>query len=184
VNFSYTPVNNFWQNQGYAWANGTVYVKNTERNLSTPLQFAREENITYGLAGSLVSLDPAPSYASPGNCSSITVRAITLVPNEQHLRASGNGNAMLALESTEFPPEVVVRATSLNITVSQRFPEKFRNALMESLNRSIETTNTTCGNMLPPVYTDRDVQLVFRPYPSYPHMTLILKTTEITIGAY
>ena len=36
VRFSYTPVNNFWQDQGYDWRYGNVYVQNTERNLQHP----------------------------------------------------------------------------------------------------------------------------------------------------
>ncbi|MFA6333109.1 MAG: hypothetical protein WCX22_09160 [Methanoregula sp.] len=183
VDVSYEPVNNFWQDQGYRWVNGTVYVKNAERNLSTPLLFSDEQNITYGLAGSLIDLEYAPAYSSPGNCSSMTVRVVNITPDSRHFRASGNGNAMLVLESTEMPPERVINATSLNISISTKFPEQFRTGLWNSMNSSIDDALASCGNIQRTKQTETEVQLTFRTYP-HPNLTLIRETTEITIGAY
>lgn len=184
LSISYEPVNNFWQNQGYLWENGTIYVKNTERNLSTPLFLPAEQNGTYGLAKSLIELEYAPAYTSPGNCSSITVRVANITPDNQHYRINGNGNAVLALEShVEKPPRRVLNATSLNISITTRFPEDFRTGLWDSVNSSIDSALTSCGNIQRTKQTDREVQLTFKTYP-YPNMTLIRETTEITIGAY
>jgi hypothetical protein len=185
INFSYSPVNNFWQNQGYTWINGTVYVKNTERNLSTPLQFTSEENVTYGLARSLVDLEYASNFTSPGNCSSLTVRVVTMVPDSHHFRVSGNGNAMLALESNRTPePIVKAKATSLNFTISRRYPEQFNATLWNYMNATAETICANCKNVERPSIdsAQHEIRLIFKNDPGYP--SLIIETTDITIGAY
>ena len=184
VKFSYTPVNNFWQDQGYGWMYGNVYVLNTERNLSTPLQFYNTTDITYGLAGSLVELEAVPSYSSPGNCSSVIVRTINITPDSRHFRISGNGNGMLALEST-VDRERILNATSLTLNITAP-PGRFGNGVWDSVNASAAGTLDVCGNViriLPSDPNQQKLRLVFETYP-YPNMTLIRETTEIRIGAY
>jgi len=39
-----------------------------------------------------------------------------------------------------------------------------------------------CGHMQPPVFTDRDVQPIFRPYPTCPNMTLSLRQRRLRSG--
>ena len=185
VRFSYKPVNNFWQDQGYGWAYGNVYVINTERNLSTPLKFYNMTDVTYGLAGSLVDLESVPSYSSPGNCSVITIHAINITPDSRHFRISGNGNGMLVLES-DVTTVRVINATSMNVSITTPLPGQFHTSLWDSVNTSVEDSLARCGNVQrtqPPDPAQREIQLAFRPYP-YPNMTLIRETTEITIGAY
>jgi hypothetical protein len=184
VKFSYVPVNNFWQNQGYGWSYGNVYVINTERNLSTPLNFARTDDVTYELARSLVDLEPVPSYTSPRNCSSITIQIINITPDSRHFRISGNGNGKLELNST-VRTERVLNATSMNISITTSPYGRFNTTLWNSLDASVKKTLDTCGNVqrTNPDLASREIQLKFQTYP-YPNLTLIRETTEITIGAY
>lgn len=183
VKFTYKPVNNFWQDQGYGWAYGNIYVLNTERNLSTPLEYPTFDDVTYGLAGSLVNLEPVPSYSSPGNCSSIIVHMINITPDSLHSRISGNGNGMLVLESnvsTDSLPD----ATSLTLTITAP-TGRFNTALWNSVSTSVEDTLAICGNVqrTQPDPGPQEIQLAFEPSP-YPEVTLVRKTTEITVGAY
>ncbi|MDO8873270.1 MAG: hypothetical protein Q7V05_11165, partial [Methanoregula sp.] len=186
VKFSYLPVNNFWQDQGYRWSYGNVYVINSERNLSTPLKFARMDDVTYGLAGSLVDLEPVPLYTTPGNCSSITVHTINIIPDSRHFRISGNGNGMLVLESN-VSTERVLNATSMNLSITASPYGRFNTTLWDSLDTSVKKTLASCGNVERTDPAPREIRLTFQnPYPnsSYSNLTLIRKTTEITIGAY
>lgn len=184
VKFSYMPVNNFWQNQGYGWSYGNVYVINSERNLSTPLKFERMEDVKYELAKSLVDLEYVPSYTSPGNCSSITIQTINMMPDSRNFRISGNGNGMLNLDSTViFPPEQVLNATRLDLGITAP-AGRFNAILSDSIDDSVKKTLTACGNVqrTNPDPSPREIQLTFKTYP-YPNMTLIHKATEIVIGA-
>jgi hypothetical protein len=184
VKFSYTPVNNFWQDQGYGWMNGNVYVLNTERNLSTPLQFYNTTDITYGLAGSLVEVEAVPSYSSPGNCSSITIHTVNITPDSRHSHISGNGNGMLVLES-KVDRKRVLNATSLTLNIVAP-SGRFGSNVWNSVNASAVDAIAPCGNVkriLPDDPDEQKLQLIFLAYP-YPEITLIRETTEISIGAY
>ena len=185
VRFMYTPVNNFWQNQGYGWSYGNVYVINTERNLSTPLNFATVDDVTYEWAGSLVVLEPEISYTSPGNCTSITLRATNITTDSLHSRISGNGNGLLVLKSRVSPEQRVLNATGINLSITAP-AGRFQTTLWDSLNTSVENTLARCsGNIQrtsPLDPAQREIQLTFQKYP-YPNMTLIRETTEISIGA-
>jgi hypothetical protein len=185
IKFSYKPVNNFWQDQGYGWSYGNVYVLNTERNLSTPLKFTGMNEVTYGLAGSLVDLEAFPSYSSPGNCSTIIVHVINISPDSWHARISGNGNGMLVLES-DVSTIRVLNVTSLNLSITAPLPGRFHTSLWDSINASAEDSLARCGNIqrtLPPDPAQQQIQLAFKTYP-WPNLTLIRETTEITVGAY
>ncbi|HEX3001479.1 MAG TPA: hypothetical protein VHN82_03780 [Methanoregula sp.] len=181
--FWYKPVNNFWQDQGYGWSYGNVYVINTERNLSTPLQFATRDDITYDLAGSLFTLESLPASSSPGNCSSITAEAVTIMPDIRHFQVSGNGNGMLILES-DVVAETVPDATGLSIRIIPPLPDRFNSTLWDSIDMQVEESLTQCGNIKQiPSPDPTQFLLKFEPFP-YPNMTLTEKTTRITIGAY
>ncbi|MDD5142802.1 hypothetical protein [Methanoregula sp.] len=188
VAFSYKPVNNFWQNQGYGWKNGIVYVFNSERNLTTPLKDAKPDDITYDLAGILVEIEPVELYSDPpGNCSALIVRTVNITPDTKYNRVSGNGNAMLALNSSSPPtiPRVTVpQATSLNLTIMNP-PSRFSSSLWGSVNDSVENMRATCANVERPLIdpAKREIRLTFKPAP-YPSLTLISETTEITVKAY
>ena len=191
VKFSYKPVHNFWQDQGYGWAFGNVYVLNTERNLTTPLLFYNGENVTYGLAGTLVDLDPDP-HPDNYNCSSITVHVVNITPDSRHSRINGNGNGMLVLEST-VNTEYVLNATSMDLSINTErdsFSRALWNStawnltLWNSVDTSVDDTVARCkGNVMRFDPTEHEIRLTFRTYP-YPNMTLIRETTEITTGAY
>ncbi|MDD1687328.1 hypothetical protein [Methanoregula sp.] len=180
VKFSYTPVNNFWQEQGYVWTYGNVYVNNTERNLVTPLDATTMANVTYdGLARSLVELEPK-AYSSSGDCSVIIIHVINITPDPQHAKMSGNGNGMLVLESS-VDPERIANVTSINLSITAP-PGRFNSTFWEYLNTTVNNTVSSCGNVYrnyPPEPTQREIQLTFNP-----NVTLIRETTEITIGAY
>jgi len=184
VKFTYKPVKNFWQDQGYGWSYGNVYVLNTERNLSTPLQFYSMTDVTYGLAGSLVDLEALPSPSSPGNCSSITIHVVNITPDSRHSRVTGNGNGMLLLESTVNTVRFI-NATSMNIGLSSALPEGVRATVWDSMNTSVDESLDQCLNIQrgsPPDPDQHEIPLAFNTYP-YPNMTLVLETTEITVGA-
>jgi hypothetical protein len=176
--FSYMPVNNFWQEQGYIWSLGNVFVNNSERNLITPLEYDTMDDVTYeGLARSLVGLEPA-AYSATGDCNVVIVRVVNITPNHRHSRVSGNGNGLLVLESN-VSSETFIKATSLNLSVTApagRFRAAFRDYLADSVNN----TCATCPNVYrinPP--GAGDIQLAFNP-----NVTLIRETTGITIGVF
>lgn len=193
VKYSYRPVNNFWQDQGYGWMYGNTYVLNTGRNLSTPLEFNRWSDITFGLAGALVEVDtirPAstPTIAENRNCTSITIRAVNITPDNQHSRISGNGNGMMVLKSSVSAPEEIPRLTSLHLSINTP-PDRFRNSTRwnETLWASVNGTGTgklaTCANVVMIPVSEHETRFTFMPLP-YPNVTLIRETTDITIGAY
>jgi hypothetical protein len=188
VRFSYKPVNNFWQDQGYGWAYGNVYVLNTERNLTTPLDAFTADNLTYGLAGTLIGLDPEPG--TDYNCTSITVHMVNITPDRRHLRESGNGNGMLVLVSN-VSTAYQFNATSLNISMNtgrDSFSRSLWNStawnatLWNSVNSSVDTVITRCrGNVVRSDPVEHEIRLTFN---TVPNMTIIRETTEISVGAY
>lgn len=176
--FSYTPVNNFWQDQGYVWSLGNIFVNNTERNLVTPLEFDAMEDVTYdGLAQSLVELEPA-AYSGRGDCTRIIVRTVNITPDTSHPRISGNGNAVLRLNCTVSRVSIV-NATSLSLIItapSGRFQETF----WGYLDSGAENLRYGCPNVFRPAPSDpgkRTIQLVFTP-----NVTLEREIAEIRIG--
>jgi len=194
VKFSYTPVNNFWQDQGYGWSYGNVFVLNTERNLSTPLQFARWSDVTYGLAESLVDIEPVRSVSTTEipankNCSSITIRVVDITPDSRHSQISGNGNGMLVLESTVRLPDEITHATSMHLSINTP-PDRFRNSTLwnETLWNSVNATSverlSQCENIVMAFPSEHETRLTFKTDPGYPNMTLIRETTEIKVGVY
>jgi hypothetical protein len=178
VKFSYTPVNNFWQEQGYVWSYGNVFVNNTERNLVTPLNVPAMTDLTYdGLARSLVGLEPK-AYSSSGDCSLIIVNMVNITPDQQHTRISGNGNGKLVLKST-VGSETAVNTSSLNISIGSPV-QSFKITLWNNLTATAGDIVAVCPNArLKEVIPGEELQLTFNP-----NLTLIRKTTEITIGAY
>jgi len=193
VKFSYNPVNNFWQEQGYGWSYGNVYVLNTERNLSTPLQFAHPGDVTYGFAQSLLDLEPVrsvPTYANPhdANCSCIKIRVVNITPDNRHSQTSGNGNGMLVLQST-VRTEEIIHATSMYLSINTP-ADRFRNStlwnatLWHSVNATSVENLKLCDNIVMEFPYEHETRLMFKTGPGYPNMTLIRETTDIQIGAY
>jgi hypothetical protein len=181
ANYSYEPVNNFWQDQGYAWSYGNVNV--TKGTLESPLLDYRMDDVTYGLTGVLFDLESQPFPADPARCSMVTVYTVNVTPDAGHTLASGNGNGRLVLNST-VTSQQLSNVTRLNISVgSQETPVGFRDALWESVNRQVNES-LSCSNVHV-TYRDpgvaREVGIEFE---AIPNMTLIRRTTEITLGVY
>jgi hypothetical protein len=180
-NYSYQTVDNFWQDQGYVWSYG--YVNVTKGPLATPLQSTGMDDVDYGLTGALFGLDTVPWPEDPSKCSQITVYSVNITPAAGDTVASGNGNAMLVLNST-VANQQFTNVTNLNISVNRYLPGGFQNALWNTVNQS--ASGMTCGNVqviLPnpsDPSSNQTIQLVFAPIPN---MTVNRKITEISLGA-
>jgi hypothetical protein len=180
-NYSYQPVKNFWQDQGYVWSYG--YVNVTKGPLATPLQSTGMADVDYGLTGALFDLETVPWPEDPTQCSQITVYSVNITPAGDTV-ASGNGNGLLVLNSTAMSQQFT-NVTNLNISVNRNLPEGFQNALRDAVNQSAHEA-LTCGNIqvIPPDPTvpgsNLTIQMVFAPIPN---MTLNRKITEISLGA-
>ena len=181
-NYSYQPVNNFWQDQGYTWSYGNVNV--TKGTLATPLQYTSMDAVTYGMAGTLFDLDAVPSPDDPATCSRMNVYIVNITPSARHTLASGNGNGMLTLESTvvsqQFP-----NTTSMTVSINPALPGGFRDALWDDADNQSASEVLNCGNVhrIPPtdpLEPDPPIQLTFD---TIPNMTLNRKIAEITLGA-
>lgn len=171
VNYSYQPVNNFWQDQGYVWSHGNVNV--TKGTLATPLQYYQMKNVTYPVVDSLFDLNPDSVY-----CNVITVNIVNMSPAEGHAAASGNGNSQLFIRST-IAPERITNVTGMDILVNPHLGG-FGDSLWNSVSHQA-TTRVTCGNVH--VTTDpgnRKVHLAFDPIPN---MTILRQNTDLNIGA-
>ena len=122
-NYSYEPVNNFWQDQGYEWSYGNVNV--TKGALTTPLQYTSMDSVTYGLTGTLFDLDTIPASDGSPACSLMDVYTVNITPDTGNLFASGNGNGMLELEST-VTSQQFANATNMTVSVNPDLPEGFQ----------------------------------------------------------
>lgn len=175
-NFSYQPVNNFWQDQGYEWSFGTVNV--TKGFLTTPLEYSRMSDVTYGTTGTLFDMDPVSSPVNSSTCSFMDVYLVNITPDAGHTFASGNGNGMLRLESTTITRQFT-NATSLTVSINPRMPEGFRNALNDSVNMRTDESRS-CANIHISNPSDFVIRMDFDPIPN---MTLNRKITDISLGA-
>jgi hypothetical protein len=168
-NYSYQPVNNFWQDQGYVWSYG--YVNVTKDKLATPLTYYTMENVSYGMTGSLFDLD--------ANCSSMTVDTVSIIPAAGHTRTNGNGNGMLVLKSTVTPPRQFVNITDLTVGIDPVMPDGFRDALWNVVYRRVGDL-PSCANVPVPIRDNDTHTIVFSQITT---MNLTLQTTEISVGA-
>lgn len=179
-NFTYQPVDNFWQDQGYTWSYGIVNV--TKGTLTTPLQYASMDAVSYGMTGSLFDLDSAPTPENPATCSVMNVYLVTITPAAGHTLASGNGNGMLTLESTVMNQQFS-NATRMSVRINPDIPDRFRYAFWESVNQRINES-LACANVHVFPNPDPSNPEVFFVFDTIPNMTLNRKTTEISLGAY
>jgi hypothetical protein len=177
-NFSYEPVNNFWQDQGYTWSYGIVNV--TKGQLATPLQYTGMDEVTYEAAGILFDLDTTPSLSDPAVCTRMNVYIVNITPIPGHALASGNGNGMLVLDSSVMSQQYA-NATGMTIQINPDLPEGFRHALWDSVNDRIGQS-LTCENVH--AYPDPANLEVLMAFDTIPNMTLNRKITELSLGAY
>jgi hypothetical protein len=180
-NYSYQPVNNFWQDLGYIWSYDNVNV--TKGTLTTPLLYTSMDKVEYGMTGTLFALDPVPSPDDTSICSQINIYMVNITPDAGETFASGNGNGALKLESTVVSQQFA-NVTSLSISINPNLPEGFRNALWNEVNQTANEA-TACGNVqVSPDPTnpnsDLTIQMEFTPTPN---MTLNREITEISLGA-
>jgi hypothetical protein len=180
--YSYQPVNNFWQDQGYVWSYG--YVNVTKGILATPLQSTGMDDVDYGLTGSLVGLETVPWPEDPTQCSQVTVYSVNITPAAGRTLVNGNGNGMLVLESTVVSQQFT-NVTNLNISINHNLPAGFQSALLGAVNQSANEAGI-CANVqvIPPdpahPGSSQTIQMKFTPIPN---MTLVRKITEISLGA-
>jgi len=98
VNYSYDPIGNFWQDQGYTWQKGYVNISKGSR--TTPLQYdtAADQKLNDSvreLVQKLVVSDIKDS--SPGN---FTIRIITMKAGQPNMTSS-NGIAKLIIRTKD-----------------------------------------------------------------------------------
>ncbi len=181
VNFTYLPVNNFWQEQGYTWSFGNVNV--TKGSLSTPLQYASMSEVPYGITGTLFDIGTASWANDSAACSLVEIQVVNITPDSHHAMASGNGNAQLALESSVVS-QGYPNTTQMNVTLYRNLPRGFRDALFESVNRSLN--EVSCSNMhvtFRSALTDAIDPEIGIQFDAIPNLTLNRKVTVISIGA-
>ena len=87
TNFSYTPISNFWRDQGYIWQYGYTNVTGAG-GLQTPLDYAdmdkvREAAERSGFAGSLIEIEHDGRYDNNDNynCTDVRIWAVTFEPD-------------------------------------------------------------------------------------------------------
>jgi len=175
-NYSFQPVNNFWQDQGYVWSFGNVNV--TKGSLSTPLLYTSMDTVTYRMTRSLFDLDMVPSRDDPAVCSLMNVYIVNMTPAAGHTTSSGNGNGMLVLEST-VTNQQFTNATSMTLRINPGIPEGFRSALWNSANRRVNES-LSCRNVHAVSNSSNlEIQMMFD---TIPNMTLNRKIIEIVLG--
>jgi hypothetical protein len=116
MNITYTPANNFWQNQGYSWQWG--YVNVTKGSLATPLEYTTmarvaEHTLNSSFAASLIGIEGHGEYfytfntsenttyveAAYFNLTDLEVTMVAFVPGEDAF-VSGNGIGTIEVSSS------------------------------------------------------------------------------------
>ncbi|MBP2134414.1 hypothetical protein J2128_002380 [Methanomicrobium sp. W14] len=127
VDFSYTPLSNFWQDQGYKWQYGYVNLT-TEYGEETPLQYTDMKKVLdeineSGFFSSFFDLDcqseqmfDESGTVQPGiNCTEVTLNIVSLKQGNDYY-TSGNGVAALRLK-TSINESRIYNATMVNFTI-------------------------------------------------------------------
>jgi hypothetical protein len=176
ANFSYRPVGNFWQDQGYDWSYG--YINVTKNDLKTPLTYATMADVPFTLAGSLLEFEPVHSGTDPTKCSGIIVRAVDIIADPDHASASGNGIGLLVLNSSQQSRQYP-KTTLIRVTLDTSTPAGFRSALGDSAHSTSGDLGSECQNVHP-VITGNIIDLQVD---ALPEVTVIRKITRIRIRA-
>lgn len=158
VRFSYRPVGDFWQEQGYIWHYGFVNVTKGNSNIgadgaamSTPLMFATMDDVyneeSIGLfANNTIVVETEPWYNSTGNCSRITITSMTFNPVYESSFVSSNGVGLLTLTATSSPTltfgvEGISSPDSLVVQVNRSDNRLYSLGLYEAINKSFADIN-------------------------------------------
>jgi len=145
--FSYTPMDNFWRDQGYAWQYG--YTNVTDGVLQTPLEYTDMEEVrkgakTSGFAGSLIGIE---HEGAGGNCTAVRISLVTFEPGEDNL-ASGNGIGTLSLDATvEEIPINMTADPKMEVAVNTALPVPLNTSLWENCNTTLHEMNKTYNNI-------------------------------------
>ncbi|MFZ1897377.1 hypothetical protein [Methanoregula sp.] len=205
INFSYEPISNFWQDQGYTWQYGYLNVTKYG-TLSTPLQYTNMsavENATESgslatfaesLAGVTYTMDQTEypvyspnstnpsSYALSGNCSGLNLWAVNITADPDHSFISSNGYGTLKLTSN-------ITSTSFSYLVTdilfQSDQEPFGDMTIGNLyNESF--ANVMCGNIKPnkTAYNPPLNQFGYQIDQSVSPVNVTLNIVEIQVEAY
>lgn len=200
VNFSYQPLSNFWQNQGYSWQYGYVNLT-TEYDDQTPLQYTDMDAVlndidnSSGLFSSLFDMDYdyEPVFEKINgnytgtkyiNCTGLSVTIVNFEKGEESY-ASGNGAAMLRLKTNATPPKPIGNATMLNFTfydcklskVKYAIWENINNKLISLQNRGLDNVKVSCYLNAEGNY-DEVLGVEF----TYP-VTIFIKEVDMTVSA-
>jgi len=163
VEFSYEPISNFWQDQGYSWQYGYVNLTTGYgENETTPLQYTNmNETIQAvendsGIFSSLFDMeymynlnfekDTGGKYTGNTslNCTKITL-IITNFEKGDKDYVSGNGVAMLTLE-TEINKRGFINETQLNFTVNDDALMGVNDTIWKCINDKLVDFNSTIFN--------------------------------------
>lgn len=163
VKFSYEPVSNFWQDQGYSWQYGYVNLT-TGYGDETPLQYTDMDSTIQaiendsGIFKSLFDIDymykldfekdSEGKYTGNTslNCTEMTLTIASLEKGEKDY-VSGNGIAMLSLE-TDIETLSFFNETQLNFSVNNDFLLEANNTIWECINEKLcEFNSTIFGNV-------------------------------------
>ena len=154
VRFSYTPISNFWHNQGYSWQFGYVNLT-TEYGEQTPLLYSDMNSVklklntssnSSGLFSSLFDIncmyEPVFEKDAYGNftgtnylnCTEISMTLTGFKTGEKNY-ASGNGLSALSLETQinnyDFTEE------KINFTVFEETPLNINETLWKDMNKKL-----------------------------------------------
>jgi len=159
VKFSYRPVGNYWQDQGYVWHYGYVNVTKgfsqgsvDNAGMATPLSFASMNDVNRAVplkkfAGSFIDLTARPWFNSSANCSHITVSSVTFHPEPGASYVSSNGIGTFALAATVnetgFGVPEKTSPDALVIRVNRSVPDPFPLGLYTKCNQSFANLAAT-----------------------------------------
>ncbi len=159
VKFSYEPVSNFWQDQGYSWQYGYVNLTTGYgENETTPLQYTDMKETVQavenksGIFKSLFDIeymynlvfekDDKGNYTGNTflNCTEVTLTIASLEKGEKYY-VSGNGVAMLSLETGI--EEIFFNETQLNFSVNNDVLMGVNNTIWECINEKLVDFNSS-----------------------------------------
>lgn len=153
TSFSYTPMDNFWRDQGYAWQYG--YTNVTDGVLQTPLEYPDMDEVSRVLAeessfaASLIDIEHNGKYDVNNNynCTNVTITLVTFEPGE-HYFTSGNGIGTLSLDATvEEMPINLTADPKIGIAVNTACPVPLNTSLWENCNKTLYRMNETYNNV-------------------------------------
>lgn len=149
TNFSYTPISNFWRDQGYLWQYGYTNVTGAG-GLQTPLDYAdmdevREAAETSGFAGSLIEIEHDGRYDENGNynCTDVRIWVVTFEPDKKHYFASGNGVGTLVLDAAVEDIRITPYPNTIEIAVNTGLPVPLNTSLWAKCNETLHAMNET-----------------------------------------